>query len=138
MGPTGPTGPTGPQGESIVGPTGPTGPAGRDGSIGPTGPTGAAGRDGIRGNLWFFGTDIDGSSSIPAIYPNSGISEALKGDGYVNTTWFKIYECIQGGSPTVAKWQYRGSITPPNTEVLPAGEIPEADSVYYSINEIDH
>lgn len=138
MGPTGPTGPTGPQGESIVGPTGPTGAPGKDGEIGPTGPTGAAGQDGIRGNMWFFGDVMDGTSGVPVAYPDSGIEEALRGDCYLSTRGYKIYQCTQGGVPAIAKWVYKGQIPAVPTEVLPSTEEPSNDGVYYSIDEIEN
>jgi hypothetical protein len=138
MGPTGPTGPTGPQGESIVGPTGPTGAPGKDGEIGPTGPTGASGQDGIRGNMWFFGDVMDGTSGVPVAYPDSGIEEALRGDCYLSTRGYKIYQCTQGGVPAIAKWVYKGQIPAVPTEVLPSTEEPSNDGVYYSIDEIEN
>ena len=132
-GPTGPMGPTGNQGET--GPTGPTGPQGETGEIGPTGPTGRNGIDGVRGNFIYFGNKIDGVSSVPIIYPDSGLGEVMKGDCYIHETEFKMYQCITGGSANIASWLYKGRIAPLNTEVIPASQQPSNDGVYYSINE---
>lgn len=133
-GPTGATGPVGPTG--ATGPLGPTGAAatasGRqtttstaDGGSnvytftlngtnstltvknGTKGSTGAAG---TRGSRWSTGTAITGTSTTGTIFSNSGITDALVNDMYLNTSTGNTYRCTVAGAATTAKWVYAGSI----------------------------
>lgn len=112
-GPAGPTGEAGPQGQQ--GPTGPageqgpTGPQGGTGPQGPQGPTGPAGEQGIRGSRWTCGTTITGVSTTETIFSNSGITDAITGDLYMNTDSGNIYRCTLSGDATTAKWVYDGN-----------------------------
>ncbi len=95
-GATGPKGDTGP-----VGPTGPTGPKGTSGSVGPTGPT---------GSRWYSGTSITGTNTTASKFTLSGIAFAATYDKYLNTSTSNVYECVTGGTASVATWKYIGCI----------------------------
>lgn len=119
-GPTGPTGATGAEGPQ--GPTGangaegPQGPTGATGSTGPQGPTGAdgttgpTGATGVRGTKWYSGTAITGTSTTAAVFSGSGITDALAGDMYLNTSTGYYYTCVVGGNAATATWKYNGSL----------------------------
>lgn len=111
MGATGPQGPQGEQGET--GPQGPIGPKGATGATGPTGPQGPAGATGQRGSRWDEGTAITGTSTTATVFSGSGISDALVGDHYWNTSTGNVYRCTVGGAASVAKWVHVGNIKGP-------------------------
>lgn len=110
----GATGAQGPQGtKGDTGPQGPKGDAGAQGLQGPKGDTGAAGATGAtgqRGSQWYSGTGITGTSTTATIFTNSGVSAALVGDYYLNTSTGYVYRCTVAGAASVAKWAYSGSI----------------------------
>ena len=121
-GPAGPTGATGTGIESVVQTTTSTADAGtnvitvtltdgteltfnvKNGSKGSTGSAGA------RGSLWYSGTGITGTSTTATIFSNSGVSNALVNDYYLNTSTGYVYKCTVAGAASVAKWVYVGSI----------------------------
>lgn len=97
-GPTGATGATGAQGaQGIQGLTGATG------AQGPKGDTGATG---TRGSQWYSGTLITGTSTTATIFSDSGITSALVGDQYLNTSTGYVYNCTVAGNAATAKWVY--------------------------------
>lgn len=114
VGPQGPTGATGPQGPR--GETGARGPQGAKGDTGATGPqgvqgaTGPKGDTGQRGSFWYQGTAITGTNPTGTVFGGSGISSALVGDKYLNTSNGNVYNCTQAGNAGVAKWAYAGNI----------------------------
>lgn len=115
-GPTGPTGatgnvgPTGPTGKTgNTGPTGPTGATGGTGNTGPTGPTGSTGGTGTRGSRWSSGTAVTGTSTTGTKF-NTGITDALVNDMYLNTSTGYVYRCTTAGPTGTATWVYVGSI----------------------------
>lgn len=127
QGPTGPkgdtgeTGPQGPQGEKgETGPQGSTGPKGATGATGPTGPQGPAGATGQRGSRWDEGTAITGTSTTATVFSESGISDALAGDHYWNTSTGNVYRCTVGGVASVAKWVHVGNIKGPQGDAANA------------------
>lgn len=61
---------------------------------------------GERGSKWYIGTKIKDTNSVPTIYENSGITDALEGDLYLNSDNYNVYQCTKGGTVLVAKWQY--------------------------------
>lgn len=75
----GPVGPEGPQG--IEGPRGPQGEIGPEGPRGLKGDTGAKGDTGQRGSKWFTGAGVP-----------SGVTGAVAGDMYLDTTTGAVYE----------------------------------------------
>ena len=65
---------------------------------------------GQRGSQWYSGTGITGTSTEAAIFTGSGVSAALVGDWYINTSTDYIYQCTVAGAASVAKWVYKGKI----------------------------
>lgn len=104
-GDTGAQGPTG-----ATGAQGPTGAKGDTGAQGATGPQGATGATGQRGSQWFSGTGVTGTNTTGTVFTGSGITAALAGDYYLNTTTNNIYTCTLSGSASIAKWAYAGDI----------------------------
>ena len=99
-------------GTGATGPTGPTGPTGATGNTGPTGPTGATGgtgATGTRGSRWSSGTACTGTSTSNTSF-NTGITDALVNDMYLNTSTGYVYRCTVAGPTGTAKWVYAGSI----------------------------
>lgn len=94
----------------LSGATGMTGPQGPTGPTGPTGPKGATGTTGTRGTTITTGTAITGTATEGTIFSSSGISSALVGDVYINSTTYNYYKCTVGGAASVAKWVYVGCI----------------------------
>jgi hypothetical protein len=82
------------------GATGATGPQGA------TGATGSTGATGTRGSQWYSGTAITGTSTTATIFSGSGITSALVGDQYFNTSTGNVYNCTVAGNAATAKWVY--------------------------------
>lgn len=92
---------------SIIGPQGPQGQKGDTGAKGATGDKGATG---TRGSRWDAGTAITGTSTTATVFPNSGITDALVNDMYLNTSTGCTYRCTVSGAASAAKWVYAGSL----------------------------
>jgi len=71
---------------------------------------GEEGPQGARGNRWYLGTAITGVNTSGASFSSSEVEMAYFGDLYLNTTYYRIYQCIYTGAPADAKWVYIGSI----------------------------
>lgn len=84
-----------------TGPVGPTGPTGAGGGVGPTGPT---------GSRWYSGTSITGTNTTASKFISSGVVSAATYDKYLNTSTSNVYECVTGGTASVATWKYIGCI----------------------------
>ena len=82
----------------------------RNGSHGEKGETGEKGTAGIRGSRWLQGTKITGTSTTALSFPNSGITDALVNDIYLNMLTGTLYKCTNSGNAAVAKWVYTGSL----------------------------
>lgn len=65
----------------------------------------------IRGSLWYQGTKLTGQSTTGVVFPESGISEAMKGDKYQNSETNDLYDCIKGGAADTAQWAWYGNIS---------------------------
>ena len=74
------------------------------------GSKGSTGATGTRGSRWSTGTAITGTSTAASIFSGTGITDALAGDHYLNTSTGYVYECVAGGAAAVATWAYVGSI----------------------------
>ncbi len=65
---------------------------------------------------WYSGTGITGTSTTPAVFSGSGVSNAVIGDRYLNTSANtnansgNTYECTLGGNASTAKWKYVSNI----------------------------
>ena len=86
------------------------GPKGEKGDKGDTGAKGNKGATGQRGSRWTQGTKITGTSTTATIFSNSGISDALVNDNYLNTSTGNTYRCTVAGNASTAKWVYSGNI----------------------------
>lgn len=76
----------------------------------------------IRGNMWYVGDGITGSSTTPAVFPDSGVSKAYVGDMYLHLESADddnghVYQCTLKGDAETAKWVYTGSILGPMPEL---------------------
>jgi hypothetical protein len=94
----------------LSGATGMTGPQGQKGDTGAKGATGDKGATGTRGSRWDAGTAITGTSTTATVFPNSGITDALVNDMYLNTSTGCTYRCTVSGAASAAKWVYAGSL----------------------------
>ena len=63
------------------------------------GATGTAGK-------WYTGTGITGTSTTATIFSGSGVSSAVVGDMYLNTSTNNTYRCTTAGNASTAKWVY--------------------------------
>ena len=74
-----------------------------------TGPTGATGDAGAAGGRWYSGTKITGTSTTATVFSGSGITSAVVGDMYMNTSTSNYYRCTVAGAASAAKWVYAGN-----------------------------
>jgi hypothetical protein len=77
---------------------------------GAKGSDGKNGNDGTRGSMWYSGVGITGTSTNAAVFSTSGVSSALVGDMYLNTTFQNVYRCTTAGNASTAKWVYVGCL----------------------------
>lgn len=68
------------------------------------------GEDGKDGGRWYSGTSITGTSTTATVFSGSGISSAVEGDMYLNTSTYNTYRCTLGGDASTAKWVYVNNI----------------------------
>lgn len=68
------------------------------------------GEDGKDGGRWYSGTSITGTSTTATVFSGSGITSAVIGDMYLNTTTYNTYRCTLGGDASTAKWVYVNNI----------------------------
>ena len=68
------------------------------------------GEDGKDGGRWYSGTSITGTSTTATVFSGSGISSAVIGDMYLNTSTYNTYRCTLGGNASTAKWVYVNNI----------------------------
>ncbi len=80
-----------------------------DNLTGPQGQTGGTGATGAAGGRWYTGTGITGTSTTATVYSGSGVSSAVVGDMYMNTSTSNYYRCTVAGNASTAKWVYAGS-----------------------------
>ena len=66
--------------------------------------------DGKDGGRWYSGTSITGTSTTATVFSGSGISSAVIGDMYLNTSTYNTYRCTLGGDASTAKWVYVNNI----------------------------
>lgn len=62
------------------------------------------------GAQWYSGVNITGNSTTPTIFLNSGITYAVEGDMYLNTSTQNTYRCVESGDSSSAKWVYVNNI----------------------------
>lgn len=86
---------------------------GSKGSKGDPGEKGVKGDDGaagVRGSYIYQGTGITGTSTVETVFSNSGITNALINDVYINNKTSMVYQCTVSGDASMAKWVYKGCI----------------------------
>ena len=75
-----------------------------------TGPQGATGGTGAAGGRWYTGTGITGTSSTATVFSGSGVTDAVVGDMYLNTSTSNTYKCTVAGNASTAKWVYVNNV----------------------------
>lgn len=55
---------------------------------------------------WYTGTAITGTSTTATIFSSSGVTTAIVGDMYLNTSTANVYQCTVAGDASVATWVY--------------------------------
>lgn len=70
----------------------------------------------VRGNMWYAGTVMSGTSKSGTIFEESGISRAYENDLYLNAENGYVYQCSLGGKADTAEWIYVGSVRGPMPE----------------------
>ena len=71
---------------------------------------GAKGATGTAGGKWYSGTGITGTSTTATVFSGSGVSSAVVGDMYLNTSTQNTYRCTTAGAASAAKWVYVSNI----------------------------
>jgi len=103
------------------GATGDKGVKGDTGAKGDKGDKGDTGATGQRGSQAFMGTGITGTSTTATVFSGSGVSSALVGDFYINTSTGNLYQCTVAGAASVAKWVYKGALKGPKGDTGATG-----------------
>lgn len=70
----------------------------------------AHGATGTAGGRWYSGTAITGTSTTATVFSGSGISSAVVGDMYLNTSTYNTYRCTVAGAASAAKWVYVNNV----------------------------
>ena len=78
---------------------------------------GSTGGTGTAGGRWYSGTAITGTSTTATVFSNSGISAAVVGDMYLNTSTYNTYRCTVAGAASAAKWVYVNNIKGKNSAI---------------------
>ena len=71
---------------------------------------GKVGATGTAGGRWYSGTGITGTSTTATVFSGSGVSSAVVGDMYLNTSTYNTYRCTTAGAASVAKWVYVNNV----------------------------
>lgn len=71
---------------------------------------GKVGATGTAGGRWYSGTGITGTSTTATVFSDSGVSSAVVGDMYLNTSTYNTYRCTVAGAPSAAKWVYVNNV----------------------------
>ncbi len=98
------------------------------GATGEKGAVGSKGETGTRGTKWFSGAIITGTATDGTVFSESGVTDALVDDMYLNTDTGYVYKCTTAGAADLAKWSYVGSIKGPSGDTSSI-EISPEDSV---------
>lgn len=83
---------------------------GDKGEQGPQGLQGIQGLPGIRGSRWVCGTAISGIFTDPRVCSETGITDALVNDQYLNSYEGNIYRCCTAGDANTATWVWTGQM----------------------------
>ena len=71
---------------------------------------GSTGATGAAGGKWYSGTGVTGTSITATVFSGSGVSSAVVGDMYLNTSTYNTYRCTTAGTASAAKWVYVNNI----------------------------
>ena len=82
----------------------------------------AHGTTGTAGGRWYSGTGITGTSTTATVFSGSGISSAVVGDMYLNTSTYNTYRCTVAGNASTAKWVYVNNVKGAKGDQGDAGE----------------
>lgn len=80
------------------------------GAPGDKGTPGKKGDTGTRGSRWTSGTAVTGENTGSAVFPETGITDALEGDMYMNEDTCNVYRCAASGDAQTARWAYVGNL----------------------------
>lgn len=83
---------------------------GDKGDQGPQGLQGVQGLPGTRGSRWVCGTAISGIFTEPKVCSETGITDALVNDQYMNPYEGNIYRCCVAGDADTATWVWTGQM----------------------------
>lgn len=83
--------------------------------------TGATGATGSSGGRWYSGTGITGTSTTATVFSGSGVTSAVVGDMYLNTSTYNTYRCTTAGAASAAKWVYTANIKGSTGSTGPTG-----------------
>lgn len=111
------------------------------GKAGTNGQNGTNGTNGTDGGRWYAGTGITGTSTTATTFSGSGVSSAVVGDMYLNTSTYNTYRCTVAGAPSVAKWVYTANIkgqTGPQGPQGPQGETGGTGAQGVSVTGVEH
>lgn len=72
----------------------------------------------VRGNMWYTGDAMTGTSAEGVSFPESGISKAYANDLYLASGTGNVYQCITPGDANTAKWIYVGNLKGPMPETV--------------------
>lgn len=92
------------------------------GKAGTDGQNGTNGTNGTDGGRWYAGTKITGTSTTATAFSGSGITAAVVGDMYLNTSTYNTYRCTVAGNASTAKWVYTANIKGQTGAQGPQGE----------------
>lgn len=92
------------------------------GKAGTNGQNGTNGTNGTDGGRWYAGTGITGTSTTATTFSGSGVSSAVVGDMYLNTSTYNTYRCTVAGAASDAKWVYTANIKGQTGAQGPQGE----------------
>ena len=71
----------------------------------------------VKGNMWYAGTQIGGSSTTPNTY-DTGIQEAAIGDLYLNSDNSNVFQCVSSGDSETALWVWVANIRGNDANVI--------------------
>lgn len=72
----------------------------------------------VRGNMWYAGNAMTGTSAEGVIFQNSGIQKAYENDLYLAVDTGNVYQCITPGNADTAQWTYAGNLKGPMPETV--------------------
>lgn len=84
----------------------------------------------------YCGTGISGTVETPTKYSSSGISNAIPGDLYFNTSTYETFMCVVGGNADTAMWMYRTTFNYGDANTWYSGTIIDGENDIYPTSGI--